>query len=230
VHAVLDDTLERRRGKKIRAKGIYRDAVRSSASHVVKASGLRWLCLMLLAPMPFARRRWALPILTLLAPSEHYDTERGRQHKKLTDRGREALLLLARWLPDRQIVCVADSSFAALEFPDSVRRHLNVITRLRLGAALFEPAPERRPGQNGRPRLKGAALPKLKQVLDDPRQCWQSIVIKRWYQRNDRRVEVLSGTAVWYHSGMPVVPIRWVLVRDPEEKFPRRHSCRWICH
>src|SRR5262245_35282041 len=45
----IDDTLERRRGEKIKAKGIYRDPVRSSHSHVVKASGLRWLCAMLLA-------------------------------------------------------------------------------------------------------------------------------------------------------------------------------------
>jgi len=48
----LDDTIERRRGKRIAAKGIYRDPVRSSDSHLVKASGLRWLSLMLLVPIP----------------------------------------------------------------------------------------------------------------------------------------------------------------------------------
>jgi len=50
----LDDTIERRRGAKIKAKGIYRDPVRSSHNHLVKASGLRWLSLMLLAPIPWA--------------------------------------------------------------------------------------------------------------------------------------------------------------------------------
>src|SRR5919107_1268896 len=60
----LDDTIERRRGKRISAKGIYRDPVRSSHGHFVKASGLRWLSLMLLVPIPWAGRVWALPFLT----------------------------------------------------------------------------------------------------------------------------------------------------------------------
>jgi hypothetical protein len=220
VHVVLDDTLERRRGKKIAAKGVYRDAVRSSGSHFVKATGLRWMCLMLLAELPFSRRRWALPLLTLLAPSERYDAERGRSHMTLIEKGRSALLLLARWLPDRQIVCVADSSFLALKFLESVRTAVTVITRLRLDAALYEPAAERRSGQTGRPRLKGARLPTLQQLLSDTTQCWQSLRLTRWYQQEDRHVEVLSATAVWYHTGMPVVPLRWVLVRDPQKRFP----------
>jgi hypothetical protein len=81
----LDDTIERRWGTKIKARGIYRDPVRSSHGHFVKASGLRWLCVMLLAPIPWAGCVWALPFLTLLAPSERYAQKRGRRHKKLTD-------------------------------------------------------------------------------------------------------------------------------------------------
>ena len=75
----LDDTIERRRGKRISAKGIYRDPVRSSRGHFVKASGLRWLSLMLLVPISWAGRVWALPFLTALAPSERYCRERGLQ-------------------------------------------------------------------------------------------------------------------------------------------------------
>jgi hypothetical protein len=89
----LDDTIERRRGKRIAAKGIYRDPVRSSHGHFVKASGLRWLSLMLLVPIPWAGRVWALPFLTALAPSERYARERGRRHKRLTDWGRQLGLL-----------------------------------------------------------------------------------------------------------------------------------------
>src|ERR1700712_5321205 len=103
----LDDTIERRRGKRIAAKGIYRDPVRSSHSHFVKASGLRWLSLMLLAPIPWARRVWALPVLTALAPSERYDSARGRRHKRLTDWARQMLLQARRWLPGRTLVMVA---------------------------------------------------------------------------------------------------------------------------
>src|ERR671931_524439 len=98
----IDDTLERRRGEKIKAKGIYRDPVRSSHSHVVKASGLRWLCAMLLAEIPWAGRVWALPFLTALCPSERYHQRRGKRHKPLTERARQMLLLAARWLPRRE--------------------------------------------------------------------------------------------------------------------------------
>ncbi len=154
----IDDTIERRRGKRIAAKGIYRDPVRSSKSHFVKASGLRWLSLMLLAPIPWAERTWALPFLTVLAPSERYGHERGRRHKKLTDWARQMALQARRWLPGREIVLLGDSSFAALDFLVTVARHgLTGITRLRLDAALYEPAPPRRPGTIGRPRIKGAS-------------------------------------------------------------------------
>jgi len=118
----IDDTIERRRGKRIAAKGIYCDPVRSSHGHFVKASGLRWLSLMLLTPIPWAGRTWALPFLTALAPSERYCQQRGRRHKKLTDWGRQLVLQTRRWLPGRELVVVADSAFAALEFLAAVSR------------------------------------------------------------------------------------------------------------
>src|SRR5205814_9321867 len=105
----VDETLERRRGAKIAAKGIYRDAVRSSHAHFVKASGLRWVCLMLLVPLPWAGRAWALPFLTALAPSERYARERGRRHKALTDGARQLPRAVRRWWPERPLVAVADS-------------------------------------------------------------------------------------------------------------------------
>ncbi len=111
----IDETLERRWGKKIKAKGIYRDAVRSSHSHFVKCSGLRWISLMWLAPVPWAERVWALPVLTALAPSERYCQEQGIQHKKLTDWARQIVSVLRRWLPERQLVVVADSGYSALD-------------------------------------------------------------------------------------------------------------------
>jgi hypothetical protein len=215
----LDDTIERRRGEKIKAKGIYRDPVRSSHSHFVKASGLRWLSLMLLCEIPWAGRVWALPFLTCLCPSERYHKERGRNHQKLTERARQLLLLVKRWLPDREIVVVADSSFAALELLEAVREEVCLITRLRLDAALYEPAPARKRGQNGRPRKKGKRLPTLSQVLADGATRWQAVRLERWYGASARRVEIATGTCLWYHAGMPAVPIRWVLVRDPEEEF-----------
>jgi hypothetical protein len=218
----VDETLERRRGKRIAAKGIYRDAVRSSKDYFVKASGLRWACLMLLVPIPWAGRTWALPVLTALAPSERHDAERGRRHKALTDWARQLLLVVRRWWPERPIVAVADSGYAALEFLAacrSWRTPVAVVTRLRLDAALYEPAPPRRPRQHGRPRLKGARLPTLAAVAADPATAWAEVTVARWYGRERRTVEVASATAVWYHSGLPPVPLRWVLIRDPEGRF-----------
>jgi DDE superfamily endonuclease len=215
----LDETIERRRGDKIAAKGIYRDPVRSSHAHFVKASGLRWLALMLLVPLPWAQRVWALPFLTCLCPSQRYDEQRGRAHRKLTDRARQMLLLVARWLPGRDLVVTADGSFAALELLEAVRAQVSVVTRLRLDAALYEPAPARRSQQTGRPRKKGRRLPTLQQVVTAKATQWQDVTVKGWYGQRERTVEIVSATCVWYHTGMPAVPIRWVLIRDPEGKF-----------
>jgi hypothetical protein len=215
----LDDHIERRRGERITAKGIYRDPVRSSHSHFVKASGLRWVSLMLLVPIPWAGRVWALPFLTALCPSERYHQQQGRKHLTLTDRARQMLRLVKRWLPQRVIVVVADSSYAALEFLHAVREAVTVVTRLRLDAALYAPASARRAGQMGRPRKKGKRLPTLQHVLADPQTKWCRTQVEHWYGHGPRTVELTTGTAVWYHTGLPAVPIRWVLVRDPQGTF-----------
>src|SRR4051812_5998238 len=221
VIIALDDTIERRWGPKIKARGIYRDPVRSSHGHFVKVSGLRWLCVMLLAPVPWADCVWALPFLTVLAPSERYATGRGKRHKKLTDWARQALLLTARWLPGRRLIVVADSSFAAIGLLRDLRQHLCVVSRLRLDAGLYAPPPPRRPGTRGRPRIKGARLPSLAERLADPATRWRRTRVDHWYGRSERRLDIASGTALWHHPGMRVL-IRWVLVRDPEgEKEPQ---------
>ncbi len=217
-----DETIERRRGDQIKAKGIYRDPVRSSHSHFVKASGLRWVTLMLLVPIPFAGRVWALPFLTLLAPSERYYEGKARAAKKLTDWMRQGLLQVRRWLPDRKLVFVADSSYACLDLLWAMLRLTNPITmvvRFRRDAALFAPAPERKPGTKGRPRKRGPRVPKLTAVATDPKTVWQRQVVACWYGERDRTIELTSGTAVWSNGGQPVVPIRWVIVRDPLGRF-----------
>ncbi|WP_246660656.1 transposase [Nitratireductor sp. XY-223] len=116
----LDDTIERRWGKRISARGIYRDPVRSSRGHFVKTSGLRWLGFMLLTPVPWMPGIKALPFLTLLAPSERYAKKQGLQHKKLTDWARQGMLQIIRWLPDRLIIFVGDSSFGTHELANCI--------------------------------------------------------------------------------------------------------------
>lgn len=224
----IDDTIERRKGKQIKAKGIYRDAVRSSKSQVVTVSGLRWLSLMVLVPIPWAKRVWALPFLTVLAPSERYHQTQGRRHKKLTDWARQMVKQVRRWVPQRPIVVVGDSSFAVLDLLDAFRHldSVSAVTRLRLDAALYDPAPDYQPGQKGRPPVKGDRLPSLKTRLTDPDTVWQSLEIQHWYGGKSRTLEITSQTAIWYRRGKPPVPIRWVLVRDPQHQLePQAFLC-----
>src|SRR5215510_14034281 len=188
----LDDTTERRRGAQIKAKGIYRDPVRSSHTHVVKASGLRWLACMVLTPLSWADRVWALPFLTALCPSERFYAHRGRRHQPLTARAWQLMRLVVRWLPGRELVCVAKSSCAALELLDKVATlpRASVITRLRLDAALYDRPLHRVLGTTGRPRLTGKRRPTLEAVLADAKTQWTKLTVDHWYGEGPREIEV----------------------------------------
>ena len=206
----FDETIERRRGEQIKAKGIYRDAVRSSKSFFVKTSGLRWLCFAILTEIPFAQKVWALPFLTILCPSERYHEERGIRHRKLTERARQAILLIKRWLPDLDLVFVGDGGFAVIDLLNAVREEVTVVSKLRLDAALYRKAKARRKGQLGRGRKKGKRLPTLQAIIDNPKTKWKTVTLKNWYGEKKRRIEIKSGKCVWYHVGKEAVPIRWV--------------------
>lgn len=215
----IDETIERRRGKKIAAKGIYRDPVRSSQSHFVKASGLRWISVMWLTTIPFAQRVWALPFLTALAPAERYYQERGRTPKTITDWARQLMFQLRRWLPDQALVVTGDSAYAALDFLHAcaVLKHpVTVITRLRLDATLSDPPPPYK--GRGRPRKTGARRPTPQQHIDDPSTAWQRLTLP-WYDHRPRELDIATGTAFWFHFGLPGVSIRYVLIRDVAGKF-----------
>jgi len=119
-------------------------------------------------------------------------------------------------------VVVADSGYAAIELLARCTRLANplaVVTRLRLDAALYAPAPPRQPGQKGRPRKQGQRQPTRATRIGDPATTWAAVAVATWYGEGPRTVEVASDTAVWYHGGLPPVPIRWVLVRDPQGRF-----------
>ena len=213
----IDETIERRWGGKIAARGIYRDAVRSSASHFVKTSGLRWMSVMLLTPITWAERVWALPVLTALAPSERFYEQRGRQPKTMLDRALQMLKVLKRWLPERDVVLVGDGNYAAIDFLHACQGiEVTFITRLRLDAALYDPAPPY--SGRGRPRKKGARQTNLETRLHDSQTVWQKVTLA-WYDGQTRMMEMATGTAWWYHAGKPAVPIRWVLVRDPAGQY-----------
>lgn len=218
-----DETVERRRGAKITARAIYRDAARSSRECFQKTSGSHWLSLHLLVPVRWAKRVWALPFLTALCPSVRYApyVARGRRHKPLVERARGLIGQAVRWLPGRALTVVADSGYAAIEllaWCQHLPAPVTLITRLRLDAALYDPAPPRAATQKGRSRRKGKRLPTLAQRLAQPGTRWSRMRV-RWYGGAWRWLEVASDRAVWYHSGLSPVALRWVLIRDPKGRF-----------
>ena len=218
----IDETLERRWGIKIKARGIYRDSVRSSKSHFVKCSGLRWICVMLLTPISWANRIWALPFLSVLAPSERFHKEQGKRHKKISDWARQISFLLYRWLPDFKIIIVGDGAYSVMELLAETRGYVTWITRFRLDAGLYDFPFDYKEGEKrpvGRPRIKGEKQPTLIERLEDENTEWQSVRFSRWYEQIDKLMEITSGTAIWYRGGKPAVPVRWVLIRDPEGKL-----------
>ena len=218
----IDETLERRWGRKIRIRGHYRDPLASSKERSVSTCGIRWIVLALVVAVPWASRPWALPVLSLPSPTPKVSLKLGRRHKTIAERARQMVACLRRWLPTADLTVVGDSGYSVIELGLACRRRaVRLIAPLRLDARLFTPAPKREPGTVGRPRVAGDRLPNLDVVLADPKAAWSKAMV-RWYDGAEREVEVATGTAVWYHNGMEPLPIRWVLTRDPSGRLEPR--------
>ncbi|MEO0775610.1 MAG: transposase, partial [Bacteroidota bacterium] len=187
--------------------------VRSSKSHFVKCSGLRWIVVMVLCPVSWANRIWALPFLTVLSPSKRYYEQRGKRHKKLSDWTRQICLLLSRWLPDFQLIMVGDAAYSIIDLLDATRNHVHWITRIRIDAALFDFASAYQ--GRGRPRITGKKLPTMQQRLNHPDTQWQQVRFSKWYKEKNKIMEITSGKALWYRTGKPHIPLKWVIIRDP---------------
>jgi DDE superfamily endonuclease len=219
---VIDETLERRWGPRIRMRGHYRDPLASSRQRSVATSGLRWIVLTLVITPPWAQRAWALPVLSVPAPTPEVSQRLGRRHKTVPHWARQMMLVVRRWLPGVEITLIGDQAYSVHELGGAcARRGVRLGAPLRMDAALYAPAPPREPGTNGRPRVKGERLPRLDQVLNNAQTSWQRVHV-RWYHGRRRQLEVTSGTAVWYRIGQPVLPIRWLLVRDPKGRLEPR--------
>jgi hypothetical protein len=212
-----DDTVERRSGRKIRAKGCYRDAVRSTKKHVIRCFGLKWVSMMLLVPVPWSRRVWALPFLTALCWPEK---KRGpRRHKTSVDWLRQMMKQVRRWLPGRRLVLVLDGGFAAVSLALACAKNkVIMVSRLRWDAALYhEPAPQP-PGKRGPKPTKGKRQRSLQGWAERSDTPWETAEVD-WYGGQRKQLWVFSRTALWYTPRQPPVPIRYVLVADPEGKL-----------
>ena len=212
-----DDTIERRSGRKITAKGCYRDAVRSSRKHVVKCFGLKWGSLMVLVPVPWARRVWALPFLTALCQPKG-KAHKGR-HKTSVDWVRQMMKQARRWLPTRLLVLVVDGGFAAVALALAcVDSQVTMVARLRLDAALYHPPAPQPPSKRGRKPTKGKRHRSLKVWAARSDTPWEELEVD-WYRGERKALWIFSRTALWYTPGQAPVAIRFVLVRDPEGKL-----------
>jgi hypothetical protein len=221
VIVAADETLERRQGDKIKAKSVFRDAARSSKKHKVTSYGLRWVSMALLVPVPWSKRVWALPFLTVLAPSRKTNQANGHRHKTSLAWIGQMIGQVRRWVPERQLILVVDGGLAAIKLGQRCKRYAQSVTyvsRLRLDAGLYHWPQSQPKGKPGPKPKKGARQLALKARLTNPATVWQSLTIT-WYQGERRTLDIATGTALWYTPGQDPLPIRWVLVRDPLGKL-----------
>lgn len=211
VVLAVDDTSTRRPGRRVYGKGCHRDAVASSHAYTTWTWGHRWVVLAVVVELPFAQRPWALPVLVALYRNRETNDQEGRRHKTVIDLARQMTLMLARWFPARRFSLTADGGFASVELArlaQVTRGRVHLISKMKANARLFAPAPARRPGQNGRPRRRGALLP----APAKSRRRSQLATVG-WYGGGTRRVALRTGTGSW-HRHRWLVPVRWVHVRD----------------
>ena len=217
----IDETIERRKGKKIKAKGVYRDAVRSSEKKVVHCFGLKWISMMAIIPLPWSNRPWGLPFFTALAPSKTYNESQNKRHKTTVDWACQMIKQVRRWFPNHPIVLVGDGAYAAVKLLlccVGLPTPVSLVSRLRLDARLYDDPPPEQPGKPGPKPKKGDKQPSLKERIEDQSTKWISITID-WYDGIKYDIEIFSGISLWYTSGFNPVPIKWVVVRDPAGKL-----------
>jgi hypothetical protein len=213
---VIDETLERRRGRQIAWRSWLRDPLRSGAGKPVLSQGVRWLCVALLVPVPWSRRLWACPFLTVPVLAPATSAKLGKPHRTTIDRAQTAICLVRRWQPGRAVVLIGDGGFAATALGQTCRTlpATTLVTRLRLDAALYDPPPPPVPGRRGRKPQKGARQPTLKTRLADPTTTWERVTVP-WYGGTTKPLDLATDTALWHRAGIAPLPIRWVLLRDP---------------
>jgi hypothetical protein len=219
---VVDETVERRRGKRIAYQSWFRDPVRSEGARKVHCRGIRWLCACLLVRVPWSARPWALPFFVVPVLAAKVCQRLGKRPRSHVGWTQVLVSRLERWFPGRPILLVGDGNFMAIELVErcqAARSSAILVTRMRLDQALYAfPAPKPQ-GRRGRPAKKGARQLSPAQRLTDPSTGWQWVPLS-WYGAR-RRVAIATGVALWYTPRHDPVPIRWVLVRPlPHAQHP----------
>ena len=215
IKIAIDDTVMERPGPKVYGKGQHRDAVRSSHCYTAFKWGHRWIVVSLLVKFPFSKRFFALPVIVALYRSKDWNDAQGYRHKTPAEITIILLKKLIRWFPDKHFIVVGDSGFstnAMAVFCHKNRKKLTLIGKLPPNANLYQVAPRREKGTNGRPRKKGEKIPSPKAVVETTKN--KTRLTLDWYGGKKRDVEIVTATGYWYKSGKGNTPIRWVYVHD----------------
>ena len=99
IEIVIDAHRERHWGPRILQRGHYRDPLLSGKGLSVRTSGLRWICVLLLVPLPWTTCRWALPFLTIITTLPAVATAPGLRPKTLTIWAHQGVIRVRRWWP-----------------------------------------------------------------------------------------------------------------------------------
>jgi DDE superfamily endonuclease len=201
-----DDTVERRSGRRIQAKGGDRAAVRSTKKPVICCFGLQWVVMMLWIPVPWSRRVWAVPFLTTLGrPAEKHAQ---RRHKTSIDWGRQMMQPVRRWLPGHRLVLVVDGGFAAVSLALAwITQPVVMVSRRRWDAALYHPPGPQPPGQRGPKPRQGTRQRSWQAWAERADTPWETVEVD-WYGGQRQHLWVFSHTALWYTPRLPPVAIR----------------------
>lgn len=278
VIIIIDETIERRKGEKIKAKGVYRDGVKSTAKAVVKCFGLKWISMMMIIVFPWSSKCWTLPFLTVLSPSkkanetvwvkitkktlnnlnDKIDTEKlipltnkqfsvekltkklmrlnfnneeielilsqfnkkvVKRHKTTVDWAIQMIKQVRRWEKNREMFFIGDGAYSCVKLANvCIKKQVKLVTRLRLDSRLYEFPPEPVTKKRGPDPSKGERLTPLKDLIGDKNQRWKKASLV-WYGQEIKTIKYLTGICLWYRTGQPPAPIKWVTVADPEGKI-----------
>jgi hypothetical protein len=198
----IDDTVHKKTGRKVDGARVCRDAVRSTTSKTVFCWALQYVPLCLVYHPPWGGEPLAIPLNIRL-------NRKNRQGITMLDHAVDMLDELTRWLPEHDFRLVADGAYAPLarRLPSRV----TLISRLRADAALYELPLPRKPGERGRPRLKGARLPKPSELAKTvPASTWMRL---QTCERGNIRERLLHVRQVLWAS-VSKIPLLLIISRD----------------
>jgi hypothetical protein len=236
----IDDTLARKRGLAIFGTGMHHDPLISSRARPHVSWGHDWVILSLLIPAPpwSPTKVWALPVGIRLYRN-HQGVTKGKKAKKGQARRKkpkerppdpnhrtrpelavERIGQFAGRFPGRKVLVSGDSAYGG----KSVLRHLpadvDLISRVASNAALYQPAPPRRPDQKGASRKKGDRLPGMAEWAADATP-WEELEFDQYGLHAKLKVKTIR--ALYYKAGKDRL-LTIVLARDtvggrPDQMF-----------